>query len=350
MGRGGDPGSLREEPAAPPMELDVKAAAGMATDFFWADTDEPHASRRRAILAAHPEIRALFGPDPGAFPQIVAIVLLQTWTATLMQDAMWPVVITVAYFFGAFLNHNLFLAIHELSHNLAFSTSVYNRLLGIFANLPISIPMSVTFQKYHLEHHKYQGVQGMDMDIPSYTEGRVVTNIFSKMAWVLCQLFFYALRPVFLNPKQPGFWEVLNLLCEVAFDALLLYYSGGKALVYLLLSTFLGGGMHPIAGHFIAEHYVFLKGQETYSYYGPLNILTWNVGYHVEHHDFPRIPGCKLYRVRQIAPEFYEDLGHHTSWSYVIYKYITDSTVGPFSRTMRKPQPVTSKPKHGKVN
>lgn len=108
--------------------------------------------------------------------------------------------------------------------------------------------------------------------------------------------FFYALRPVFLNPKQPGFWEVLNLVCQLTFDGLLLYYSGGKALVYLLLSTFVGGGMHPMAGHFIAEHYVFLKGQETYSYYGPLNLLTWNVGYHVEHHDFPRIPGCKLYK------------------------------------------------------
>jgi sphingolipid delta-4 desaturase len=83
----------------------------------------------------------------------------------------------------------------------------------------------------------------------------------------------------------------------LGFDAVLVYFSGWKALVYLVLSTFLGGGMHPVAGHFIAEHYVFMKGQETYSYYGPLNLLTWNVGYHVEHHDFPRVPGCKLYRV-----------------------------------------------------
>lgn len=55
-------------------------------------------------------------------------------------------------------------------------------------------------------------------------------------------------------------------------------------------------------------------------------------------------------QVREIAPEFYEDLEHHTSWSYVIFRYITDSTVGPFSRTMRKLQPVTLKPEHGKMN
>ncbi|KAH8961855.1 hypothetical protein BDL97_05G070600 [Sphagnum fallax] len=350
MGRGGDGGLLPSE--APEVLPDVAVATAaveeqsvnlkkkhkslMATDFFWSETDEPHATRRKQILAAHPEIRDLFGPDPWALPQIVAVVLLQTWTASCMQEVGWPILLALSYCFGAILNHNLFLAIHELSHNLAFSTPIYNRFLGLFANLPISIPMSITFQKYHLEHHRFQGVEGFDMDIPSYAEGHVVTNIFMKVLWVICQLFFYALRPLFLNPKTPGLWEVSNFVTQIGYDVALVYFFGWKSLVYLVLSTFLGGGLHPVAGHFIAEHYVFMEGQETYSYYGPLNLVTWNVGYHVEHHDFPRIPGCKLYRVRQIAPEFYDHLASHSSWTHVIYKYITDPTVGPFSRTVRK--------------
>ncbi|KAL5985236.1 hypothetical protein ACLOJK_036474 [Asimina triloba] len=348
-----------------------------ATDFFWSYTDEPHASRRRQILSQYPEIKQLFGPDPWAFikvpspshffrgflslwdstfffllvegklselsclclmgclSQITVVVLLQLWTATWLHSASWLWILIVAYFFGSFLNHNLFLAIHELSHNLAFSTPVYNRWLGIFANLPIGVPMSITFQKYHLEHHRFQGVDGVDMDIPSHAEARLIKNVITKSIWVIFQLFFYALRPLFLNPKPPGLWEFTNLVIQLTLDAAMVYFYGWKSLGYLILSTFVGGGMHPMAAHFISEHYIFHPDQETYSYYGPLNLMTWGVGYHNEHHDFPRIPGSRLHKVKAIAPEFYKDFMFYKSWSQVIFMYIMDCSVGPFSRMKR---------------
>lgn len=308
----------------------------MATDFHWSETDEPHASRRKAILAAHPEIKELFGPDPCAALKIAGVVILQISIAVLVRDAPWLFILVLSYAVGAFCNHNLFLAIHELSHNLALRQPYQNKLLGLLANLPIGVPMSITFQKYHLEHHTSQGVEGVDVDIPSRVEGYYVTNTLAKLLWVSLQLFFYALRPVITNPKPPGPWDALNVLVEVSFDAALVACCGWRPLGYLLLSTFVGGGLHPMAGHFIAEHYVFAPGQETYSYYGPLNALAWHVGYHNEHHDFPRIPGYRLHRVRQIAPEFYDNLKSYDSWTMVIFNYITDPTIGPFSRVMRK--------------
>ncbi|KAL1289217.1 hypothetical protein HN51_057820 [Arachis hypogaea] len=328
MGKGGDGREQRE--------LVDRDGVVMAGDFFWSYTDEPHASRRRLILSKYPQIKELFGPDYTALFKIALVVSLQLGAGIVLYDSSWWLILAVAYFFGSFLNHNLFLAIHELSHNLAFQTPSLNRWLGIFANLPIGVPMSVTFQKYHLEHHRFQGVDGIDMDIPSIAEGRVVTNIFAKTIWVFLQLFFYALRPLFLKPKPPGTWEFINFTVQIALDAAMVYFWSWKSLGYLILSTFVGGGMHPISGHFISEHYVFHPEQETYSYYGPLNFFTWHVGYHNEHHDFPRIPGNKLHKVKEIAPEYYDNLECYKSWSQVIYMYIMDRTVGPFSRMKRK--------------
>lgn len=267
--------------------------------------------------------------------QITLVVSLQLWTATFLCNASWMKILIVSYFFGSFLNHNLFLAIHELSHNLAFSTPLYNRWLGIFANLPVGVPMSVTFQKYHLEHHRFQGVDGIDMDVPTLIEAHLVRNVITKSIWVLLQLFFYAFRPLFIKPKSPGLWEFINFSIQFSCDAFLIYFWGWKAFAYLILSTFVGGGMHPMAGHFISEHYVFNKDQETYSYYGPLNLMSWHVGYHNEHHDFPRIAGSKLHKVKEIAPEYYDNLEAYSSWSQVIYMYIADRTIGPFSRMKR---------------
>ncbi|PIN19335.1 hypothetical protein CDL12_07995 [Handroanthus impetiginosus] len=171
--------------------------------------------------------------------------------------------------------------------------------------------------------------------IPSLVEANLVRNTVSKSIWVVFQLFFYALRPLFLKPKPPGIWEFINLAIQLALDAAIVHFWGWKSFGYLILSTFVGGGMHPMAGHFISEHYVFNPDQETYSYYGPLNLMTWSVGYHNEHHDFPRIPGSKLHKVKEIAPKYYEKLGSYQSWSQVIYMYIMDRTVGPFSRMKR---------------
>ena len=138
-----------------------------------------------------------------------------------------------------------------------------------------------------------------------------------------------------MRPNKPDASDFLCLALVLGFDAAVLYFWGVKSFTYFLAGTLLGGGLHPMAGHLIAEHYCFVSGQETYSYYGPLNALTYNVGFHNEHHDFPQIPHTRLHRLREIAPEYYEPLARHASWCWVIWTFLTDREVGPWTRVKR---------------
>jgi len=87
------------------------------------------------------------------------------------------------------------------------------------------------------------------------------------------------------------------MICYAFIISFFYLVLGVKSIVYLVVGSLLGMGIHPVAGHFIAGHYMFSKGFETYSYYGPLNWIAFNVGYHNEHHDFPAVPGSRLPQV-----------------------------------------------------
>uniref|UniRef100_A0A7E4V1J0 sphingolipid 4-desaturase n=1 Tax=Panagrellus redivivus TaxID=6233 RepID=A0A7E4V1J0_PANRE len=306
-------------------------------DFHWVYTEQPHSDRRKAIVAAHPEIKQLFGVDPSLKYVVSCSVILQILVAYLLSESSWVLIFLQIYFFGGVVNHALTLAIHDISHNTAFGNDqpLANRFFGMWANLPLSVPMSVSFKKYHVEHHRYLGEDALDVDIPSEFEVKFFCTPLKKMLWLFLQPLFYALRPMFIYNKAPTDMEIINITIQMSFNFAVYYFWGVKSIVYLFLCTFIALGFHPSAGHFIAEHYVFFEGQETYSYYGPWNYVLYNVGYHMEHHDFPYIPGCNLPQVAKIAPEFYDDLRTHESWLNVIYEFIFNPTLGLTSRIKR---------------
>ncbi|CAG5129695.1 unnamed protein product [Candidula unifasciata] len=307
------------------------------SDFEWVYTEEPHATRRKQMLAKYPELKKLMGTDAKFKYIVTVLVILQLLICYAIKDQTWPTIFIFAYVCGGTINHSLTLAVHEIAHNLAFGYSqpLANRLFGFFANLPIAVPMSISFKKYHLDHHRYQGDSEKDVDIPSGLETKLFNRTFYKFIWVLLQPWFYSLRPFFVNPKTMTVLEIWNIIIQFVFDFGIYHFLGFKALAYLVIGSFMATGLHPMAGHFISEHYMYVKGYETYSYYGPLNWLTWNVGYHNEHHDFPNIPGSRLPEVRKIAPEYYKCLPSHHSWIKVIWDFIFDPEIGPYSRVKR---------------
>ncbi|GES76959.1 sphingolipid delta(4)-desaturase DES1-like [Rhizophagus clarus] len=258
-----------------------KSIAYIDEGFAIDDLDEPHMKRRITILNHHPEIEQLYGYDIKTIPITIIVVLLQIIATyvfgRILLDWDW-VMIIYSYFIGGTMTQIYFAIIHEAAHCLAAPTRTQNRMVGLLANIAIPLPIAMSFRRYHLEHHVFQGVKGIDPDLPLEWEKKLI--------------------------------RVLSI----------------------------GNIFHPAAAHFIQEHYTFDDGQETYSYYGILNKFLMNIGYHNEHHDFTRIPWTKLPEVRQIASEYYDHLAYHTSWLMVHWNFVTQRQFGPQSRVKRSIQ------------
>ena len=288
------------------------------------------------MLQKYPQLKELYGPCWRTKYVCIALVAAQLGLAFALREAPWWLIVLLAYGVGGVINQTLMLAIHELSHNLAFRKPWQNRAFAMFVNLPIGVPVAETFRYYHLLHHTHQGDERLDTDLPTELEGRLLRGRLSKLVWLAFQGFAYALRPLFVHPKKPSGLELVNFAVQAAFSVAVFYFWGGKALAYFPIGSLLVMGLHPIAGHYISEHYVFRPGQETYSYYGPLNAIAFNVGYHNEHHDFPYIAGSRLPRLRALAPEFYDSLYVHRSWAGTLWQFVMSDELGGFSRLKRR--------------
>jgi sphingolipid delta-4 desaturase len=128
----------------------------------------------------------------------------------------------------------------------------------------------------------------------------------------------------------------VNWVIVAGYDVLIAVAFGPGALLYLGLSFFFSIGLHPLGARWIQEHYLTSPPQETYSYYGPLNTVALNVGFHNEHHDCPSVPWNRLPRMTVIAPEWYDTLVSHRSWSRLLWRFLSDPEISLFSRMVRK--------------
>ena len=291
--------------------------ASKKLDFYYSDTPEPHIQRTRDILKKYPEIKKLMGRNPNTIWYIIGVVGLQFAMAYFLKDQAWWMIFAAAYTIGAFANHSLFVLIHECTHNMVFKNKTANLWAGILCDLPNGFPSSVGFRKYHLKHHAFQGNHDLDADLPGFTEAKLIGNgIIGKAIWLLFFPIFQVTRTARLKEIQfSNKWTWINLFTLILFDIAIFFFFGPKILVYFVASFFFSVGLHPLGARWIQEHFLVAEPQETYSYYGWLNKISFNVGYHNEHHDFSYVPWNNLPKIRAIAPEYYNTLVYHESWT-----------------------------------
>jgi sphingolipid delta-4 desaturase len=309
----------------------------MRAAFAMTDHPNPHIQRGKEILKRHPEVRKHFAPYPLTGLYIAAVVAFQLTAAYLLKGTSWLWVILCAYLVGAFASHALFVLIHEATHNLIVKRNLPNRLFGILCNVGQGFPSAMSFRTYHLLHHYRLDEYAYDADLAFRWEARLVKNSpLRKAIWLYLFAAIEIIRPLRVKRPYTDKWVVANTVVIGITDFLIWRFCGPLGLTYVLLSTIVGIGLHPVGARWVQEHYTFHEGQETYSYYGPLNTIAFNIGYHNEHHDLVRVPWVHLPKIKAIAPEFYDHLHAHRSWTRVLLQFLFDPKLHLFARITRE--------------
>jgi sphingolipid 4-desaturase/C4-monooxygenase len=182
-------------------------------------------------------------------------------------------------------------------------------------------------------------VHELDADLPNHWEAKLINNSFlGKALWLLFFPVFQLTRLSRLKEiKAFDKWVAANYLVQIAFTTVIWYFMGWHAIAFLLLSFSFSVGLHPLGARWIQEHYLTHSDeQETYSYYGGLNLVAFNVGFHNEHHDFPSIPWNKLPQIKKAAPVYYDTLHSHKSWTILFFRFLFDREISMFNRILRK--------------
>jgi sphingolipid 4-desaturase/C4-monooxygenase len=288
-----------------------------------------HLRRRRAILDAHPDIRSLGGHNPWTAALVFLVSGAHFAVAAALRDAPWYVIGAGAYLFGAVFAHALGMLIHECAHNLIVRSSAGNKALSIAANLPLVLPAAIDFRYKHLLHHKHLGEgEHRDFQVPvSRGAAWVGGSRVRKVIWLAVGSLLFPRGHVEDAPEGRDRWDIANIVAEVVVLVPFTLAFGSGALAYLALSGLFAFGPHPLGVRGYGEHLAAHAGQPTTSYYGMFNLVSFNVGHHVEHHDFPAVPWNRLPRVRRYAPEHYRALSTIDSWVGMFARYVFSPAV-----------------------
>lgn len=310
---------------------------------------QPHWTRRKEITKVHPEVQRLQGIDPSTGIWVVVTVAALISISWIVQayDFSFLGLFAMAYCVGAFICHAQWVLIHELTHDLVFSTPSVNTLFMLLCNTTHIFPSAVTFRYYHRQHHAYLNETYKDPDVPSLIEDKIFGHsMLGKATWLSLFSVFQTLR--LMRAPQPFEWALFaNFLLNGLFTYAIIFTIGFKAVIFLLLSSLLSIGLllHPLGARWIAEHWAVFPLQETYSYYGSINSFAFNIGYHNEHHDFVGVPWKFLPKLKSIAPEYYAPLHQHSSYVKLLWAFITNPDFTLRSRVVRWPKGYTGSDK-----
>ena len=359
-------------PVFPGFEVDIcdRVPDQEKQDAVW------HRDRARAMLRDHPEIRDLFTHSPMTAFWCLLFAGAHLLVGLLTSYGPWWSVYAAAYVLGAYFNICLFNLAHDCNHGLVFDNKRWDRWLFTVTSLPMFMPGHHTWWIEHHVHHNDLGAKkdfikrrrSILLAFKDNVLGHTVPKRWRPyISWITTPLFwpiaifmlvtqvlragvgllFYLFGDLCRGRLTPSdrslsvladahlvsgyekygirLWGVTYPLIHLTTFAAIGWLFGWKPLVYYLFSAlFMTGFLHPMMFGLILSnshfhgHRVY---QPTSSYYGWLNWITFNFGLHTEHHDLAAVPWFKLTKLRQIAPEFYDDLVQTSSYARLALQF-----------------------------
>ena len=344
-------------PVFPGFEVDIcdRVSDHDKPDAVW------HRERAREMLQAHPEIKQLFGNYPLTAVWCVLVAGTQIGLAAAISHFPWWVAIVTAYCVGALLNIALFQLAHECDHLMVFKSKFWNRYLFTLTSIPMFLSAHHTWWTEHIVHHNdmsatkdfitrrrsfFLATRATSPLFIPYSLLLVVTQFLRSAVGLLCYFFTSLLRgrleptPFTLSILADehlvsGYqrdritkWAVVYPALSFLLYGALFWYGGWMPIVYLALSQmFFTGYLHPYCLGWVLgiSHFHGRKNyQPTASHYGWLiNLTSFNAGLHVEHHDIAGIAWFRLWKLRELAPEYYNQLETIRSYTLLGLQFVT---------------------------
>lgn len=249
-------------------------------------------------------MRLLRQPDNITFTAMICLSLLQITMATTVDSFSFGFFFKVLAF-GAPLSHGLYVLALEFSNNLCFGHELLDRVSAILSNFSTGIPYAELVRYFDAEHRVfYDSTVYKDPEKPSDLEVKMVQGAGIKIVYLCCYPLIYVYRLLSRHSITFNRFLLWNIVLQTIFNLYVWYYYGFIFLCYLFLSTYVSMcPLHPFSAHLLMQHQKLdlrLKSSLTYSYYGVVNLFTFNMGYHRERHENPKIPWSKLPLVRQL--------------------------------------------------
>lgn len=219
---------------------------------------------------------------------IVALIVISTWTSHLFYTLFYVSVDftnTVFYLhilLQGYLYTGLFITAHDAMHGTVSNNKFVNKGFGWISTLLFAGLSYSRLTKNHFMHHKSPGEES---DPDFYTKSQNFFIWWSTFLW-----------------RYTTITQII--IMAVTFNILKIWFDEDSLFVFWVVPAFLGTFQLFFFGTYLPHKYPHTENMKPHKARTQKRNHLWAMlscyffGYHFEHHDSPKTPWWKLYKIK----------------------------------------------------